>query len=114
MSEHPRHLLLVDEDGLPRSVLDLARAQFDATRLMWNLAAASGDNAELDRICNEWADDHDPVEFGLIAGAALTLMARCIIEPLLQLLDELRPGNDTRAKLAESRDHAERTLGGGR
>jgi ATP phosphoribosyltransferase regulatory subunit HisZ len=43
-------------------------------------------------------------------------MARTVLRPLLEVLDALSPalGADLRAKLIESRDHAEQTLGGGR
>jgi hypothetical protein len=105
--------MVTDDDGMPTSMLDLAKVQFDATRLMYQMAAA-GDDAELDRIGTRWAEEYDPGAFGLLAGAALSLMTRCVLQPLLQVLEELRPDTGFRARIAEARDHAEQTLGGGR
>ncbi|WP_051161330.1 hypothetical protein [Nocardia brevicatena] len=76
--------------------------------------AAAGNDAELDRIGMEWTARLDPDDFGYTAAAALSLMVRNIVAPLLEVVDEALPNIGIRAKLAESRDHAEATLGGGR
>ncbi|MEU2035157.1 hypothetical protein [Nocardia amamiensis] len=115
MTATPDRIMIVGEDGLPRSVVDLASMQAHATRLMYQMSAAAGDNDALDRIGTEWAGALDPDFFGYVAAGALSLMARNVLAPLLEVLDTLSPslGADLRAKLIESRDHAEQTLGGG-
>ncbi|MDO3647675.1 hypothetical protein [Nocardia mangyaensis] len=107
-------MMIVNEDGTPRGVVDRDRLESDSTRLMYQLAAAAGDDAETDRIACEWVERLDPDAFGYVAAGALSLMTRCILGPLLEVLDEALPHIKFRAKLAESRDHAEETLGGGR
>ncbi|MGW3542048.1 hypothetical protein ACWDNI_16095 [Nocardia niigatensis] len=104
--------MITGADGMPRSMVDLARIQSDATRLMYAMAAASGNDAELDAVVEQWADSHDPDEFGYIAAGALSMLVRCIVEPMLQVIDEVLPAANFRGELIESRDHAERTLGG--
>ncbi|UAK34177.1 hypothetical protein K8O92_10030 [Nocardia asteroides] len=110
------HVMVVGDDGLPRSVVDIASMQAHATRLMYQMSAAASDDGALDRIGTEWAEALDPDFFGYVAAGALSLMARNVLRPLLEVLDALSPalGADLRAKLIESRDHAELTLGGGR
>ncbi|RJO80234.1 hypothetical protein D5S18_00325 [Nocardia panacis] len=109
----PDRIMILGEDGAPKSVVDVARMQADATRLMYQMAAAASDNAELDRIGTEWAAALDPDYFGYVAAGALSLLVRNILAPLLEVLDATAPGHDFRRTLAESRDHAEATLGGG-
>lgn len=106
----PDHALIIGDDGLPLSVLDIDKMQSDSTRLMYQMAAAAGDRDELDRIGAEWAGSHDPDYFGYVAAGALSLMVRCVLEPVLEVLDGVMPAARFREKLAESRDHAEGTL----
>ncbi|MBF6213822.1 hypothetical protein IU487_22660 [Nocardia puris] len=110
----PEQYMVIGDDGIPRGVVDHAQLTADATRLMYQLAAAAGDNTETDRIAAEWVDRLDPDAFGYTAAGALSLMTRCVLAPLLEVLDAALPHIGFRAKLAESRDHAETTLGGGR
>lgn len=110
MDNLPNHAMIVGEDGMPKSVVDIGKMQSDATRLMYQMAAAAGDDAELDRIGTEWAMSHDPDYFGYIAAGALSLLVRNILEPTLQVIDEVLPHIGLRAKITESRDNAEETL----
>ncbi|HEY9416623.1 MAG TPA: hypothetical protein VIQ30_17845 [Pseudonocardia sp.] len=114
MNDTPPRFMVVGDDGVPRGIVELADLQSDATRLMYEMAAAAGNDAELDRIGFEWSARLDPDAMGYVSAGALSLMTRNILAPLLDVLDEVMPKAGFRAKLAESRDHAERTLGGGR
>lgn len=108
----PERMLLVDDDGNPLSMIDTDQLQADATRLMYAYAAASGDDAELDRIAREWITRNDPRYFGYLAAAALSLITRNVLEPSLQVLDEALPHIKFREFLADARDNTERDLGG--
>lgn len=116
MEDNPNRYMVMGADGLPRAVVDLAQVQSHATRLMYQMAAAADDDDRLDRIGIEWADALDPDFFGYVAAGALSLTARNVLRPLLEVLDTLAPelGVSLRDKLRESRDFAEQTLGGGR
>ncbi|MFI9537472.1 hypothetical protein ACIG56_30045 [Nocardia fusca] len=114
MSATPDKFMVVGDDGVPRGIVELADLQANATRLMYEMAAVAGNDAELDRIGMEWTARTDPDDFGYTTAAALSLMTRHILAPLLDVLDEVMPKAGFRAKLAESRDEAERNLGGGR
>jgi hypothetical protein len=107
-------VMIIGDDGQPLSMLDIDRMQSDATILMYRLAAVAGDDAEVDRVAEEWLSSVGPDYAGYVSAAALSLTVRCILGPLLDVVDEALPHIDFRAKLAESRDHAERTLGGDR
>ncbi|MEV0435996.1 hypothetical protein [Nocardia sp. NPDC050413] len=109
----PDLFMVVGDDGLPRGVVDRDRMESDATRLMYQLAAVAGDDAETDRIACEWVERLDPDAFGYVAAGALSLMTRNILAPLLEVLDQALPHIKFRAKLVESRDQAEEALGGG-
>lgn len=108
--------LVVNEDGSPRGMVDIAEIQSKATILMYWFAAAAGDDDEIDRIACDWVDNLEPDELGYIATAALPLLVRCVLAPVLEVLSTLSPevGTRMRSKLAESRDYARATLGGGR
>lgn len=114
MNDTPDRFMVVGDDGVPRGIVELADLQANATRLMYEMAAAAGNDAELDRIGMEWTTRLDPDDFGYTAAAALSLMARNIVAPMLEVFDEALPNIKFRSKLAECRDEAEKTLGGGR
>lgn len=112
-SQHvPSHLIIKDANGSPHSIVDVDRLQAGATRLMYQYAAAAGDDAELDRIGTEWAANNPPDYFGYVCAGALSLLVRNVLEPTLQVLDRAAPQFDFRAKLVSARDNAEKTLGG--
>ncbi|WP_159842387.1 hypothetical protein [Nocardia sp. CY41] len=108
--------LIVNDDGTPRGVLDVSQIQSAATVMMYEYAVAAGDDDATDRVGIEWAQILPPDELGYTTAAALSLLARNVLGPLLQVLDAVSPelGADLRAKLVESRDYAQATLGGGR
>ncbi|PPJ24150.1 hypothetical protein C5E45_28300 [Nocardia nova] len=107
-------MFVVGKDGAPRGMVDVDRLQSDATLLMYEMAAAAGNDAAVDRIGIEWAARLDPDAMGYTAAGALSLMTRNILAPLLEVLDRALPELKFREKLAECRDDAARTLGGGR
>lgn len=113
MTQFPPHLLIIGEDGTPNGVLDVERLRQDASLLAYEFAAASGDNAELDRIGVKWSNRLSGAYYGGVVSGAFSLVVREILEPLLLVLDELRPDIPFRAKLAECRDEVARMTGGG-
>lgn len=116
MAETTHYLIVGEDDGLPRGMVDIDRLQSDATVLMYRLAAVAGDDAALERVSQDWLRTADLDSVGFTAVAALSLLARCVVAPLLEVLDRAAPGHDFRSALAEARDYAEATLtaeGGG-
>ncbi|KZF00884.1 hypothetical protein A2J03_09885 [Rhodococcus sp. EPR-157] len=106
----PDHAMVVNADGSPRGVADISRIQSDATILMYEMAAAAGDDDAVDAVAIEWTGKLDPDSMGYTSAAALSLLARNVLGPVLEVLDQLAPNLDFRGKLAESRDHARETL----
>lgn len=112
MSEIPDHFMIVNEDGSPRGMVKRDLVLSDAVRLMYALGATAGDDAETDRVAAESLARIGVESFGYVAAAALTMTVKNVVGPLLEVLAEVAPGVDFRAKLSEVRDHAERTVGG--
>ncbi len=113
MTEYPDFIPTVDADGSPHGVLDVRRLRLDASLLAYEFAAASGDSDELDRLGVKWANKLTEPYYGGVLGGALSLLVREIFEPLLMLLDEVRPDIPLRDKLRECRDDIARMTGGG-
>ena len=80
----PDDIVITDEVGRPKSMVDVAQLQSDATRLMYAMAVTAGDDAATDRVGEEWAGRYDPDYFGYLAAGALSLMTRCILGPVLE------------------------------
>ncbi|WP_051756043.1 hypothetical protein [Nocardia sp. NRRL WC-3656] len=105
--------VVVGDDGAPRGIVDVDKIQANATLLMYELSAAAGDDAEVDRICAEWAARLDPDAMGYTSAAALSLLTRNVLAPLIDVLEVATPGVEYRAKLAECREYTARLIGDG-
>lgn len=112
-TELPDQILVTDDDGSPLSIIDVDKMQSDSTRLMYEMAASAGDDAATDAIGIAWAAALHPDQMGYVSAGALSLLTRNVLAPLLDVLDEVMPKAQFRAKLAEARDNAEATLNGG-
>lgn len=116
MEDIPDLALIVDDDGTPRGVLDVPQIQATATQMMYEFACAAGDDEQVTRVGAEWAQLLPADEMGYASAAALSLLVRHVLAPILDVVGALAPEleRDLRAKLRESRDYAAATLGGGR
>ncbi|WP_434158793.1 hypothetical protein C5142_18215 [Rhodococcus sp. BGS-1C] len=110
MPETPQHAMVMNEDGSPRGVADFDRIQSDATLMMCEYAAAAGDDDAINALTLEWVEKLDADSMGYTTAAAIPLLARNIIAPMLEVLEVAAPQFNFRAKLIESRDHARETL----
>lgn len=110
MNEIPNHAMVSNDDGTPRGVVDFEKIQSDATLMMAEYAAAAGDDAAINALTIEWVESLDPDSMGYTTAAAIPLLARNIIAPMLDVLDRIAPSLKFRAKLVEARDHARETL----
>ncbi|MDJ0359706.1 hypothetical protein [Rhodococcus sp. H29-C3] len=111
MNETPSHAMIVNGDGTPRGIADIDRIQSDATLMMYDMAAAAGDDDAVDAVSIAWIAKLDSDSMGYVSASALSLIARNVLGPVLEVLDQLAPQLNFRAKLIESRDHASKTLG---
>ncbi|WP_152530449.1 hypothetical protein [Rhodococcus sp. JG-3] len=96
--------MIMNEDGTPRGVADISRIQSDATILMYQYAAAAGNDEAVDAVAEEWVNRLDPDAMGYTSAAALSLLTRNVLAPMLDLFDQLLPDLDFRATLAKCRD----------
>lgn len=106
----PEELMIVDSQGIPVSVVDVAKLQLEATRLMYQMAETAGDDDATDAVAAKWVKAHDPAYFGYLTSAALSLMTRHVLAPVLDVAAEM--GVDLRAGLKQAAAETEATLGG--
>ncbi|MEH6794021.1 MAG: hypothetical protein V7694_07770 [Rhodococcus sp. (in: high G+C Gram-positive bacteria)] len=110
MTENPTHGMIVGDDGIPTGMVDFAEIQSEATILMYAYAAAAGNDDAVDAVALDLMRRNNVDAVGYINAAALSLIVRCVIAPMLETIDKLAPNLDFRGKLAESRDNAIETL----
>ncbi|BCF81649.1 hypothetical protein RQCS_11940 [Rhodococcus qingshengii] len=106
----PEHLTILDDNGIPDAIVNVDVIQMTATRLMYDMAANSGDTAALDQISVRYLDEVGVDLFGYVASAALRLMTTCVLEPTLAIVDEALPTIALRTKLEDSARNAHTTL----
>lgn len=102
----PDKAMIIGSDGVPTGVVEIDKLQADATRLMYALAVTAGDDDATDNVAERWVSDHGPEYFGYLAAAALSLMTRHVLAPVLDAASaagvDLRPGLVRAAGNAES------------
>lgn len=111
MTDHttpPSEAIIIGDDGLPVGHVDLDQLTSDATLLMYEMAAAAGDDAATDQVAIRWTSTHDPDYFGYLAATALSLMTRHILAPTLDTCERL--GVDLRDGLRKASANAHRDL----
>lgn len=114
MTDHrdPDTTVIVGADGIPTGTIDLDQMATDATRLMYELVATAGDDADTDRVLADWVACYDPEYFGYLAAAAMSLMVRYVLAPTLDASAAV--GLDLRPGLKSAAAAADAELGGGR
>ncbi|MFC9769331.1 hypothetical protein [Rhodococcus jostii] len=98
----PSTVVVVGDDGVPDCVLDVDLIQQTAITLMYDMAANSGDQEELEKISARYLDQVGVEVFGYVTAAALKFMTSNVLEPTLEVLDALAPTIGIRHKLTES------------
>ncbi|MHD0282090.1 hypothetical protein [Rhodococcus aetherivorans] len=107
---HPEHITIVDSNGVPSSVVNVDIIQNAATRLMYDMAAHSGDEPALEAISARYLAEVGVDVFGYVTAAALKLMTSYVLEPVLQVVDEALPTIPLRTQLADAAHNARETL----
>lgn len=102
MTKPPSRFIITDSAGNPKGVVDGNQLDADCLRLMSELATAAGDDRQLDAIGCRWSREVDPDYLGYVSAGALSLMVRCVVAPLLEAVDTLRPDLEVRTMLAEN------------
>ncbi|MCZ9635285.1 hypothetical protein [Rhodococcus sp. BH5] len=98
----PSQAVIVDDNGVPSAILDVDLIQSAAIRLMYDMAANSGSQSELERISAQYLDEVGVDLFGYVTTAALKFMTSNVLEPTLEVLDAVAPEMEMRVKLTES------------
>ncbi|WML64759.1 hypothetical protein [Rhodococcus sp. AH-ZY2] len=106
----PSHAMIVDDDGQPRSVVDIDRMQSDSIELAYEMAMHCGDEDALDAISSKWLDRVGVEGFGYVTAGALRMMTHFILDPTLQTVDQLAPQLRFRDKLVDAYRNSKATL----
>lgn len=99
MPDIPENIIVLGKDGLPSGLLDVEQLRADAEHLMYEMAAASGDEAALARVADRWSAQHPGDYLIHVRSCALSLMTRMVVAHHLEQLDEADPGFDHRGWL---------------
>lgn len=99
----PENVMIVGDDGLPDAVVHLDTVIDAATRLMYDMAVHSGDEAALAEVSARYLDEVGVELFGYVNTVALKLMTTYILEPLLTACDTA--GLALRAGIAAAAEH---------
>ncbi|WP_280186156.1 MULTISPECIES: hypothetical protein [Nocardia] len=105
--------MALDSNGTPTIFIDADVLRSQATALAFNLAVAAGDHAAAERVADRFLDGDDSRIGGVIAAAALAVLAHRIIAPLVSIVEKSAPHVGIRDVLRASLEDAERLLSGG-
>ncbi|MFC9761372.1 hypothetical protein [Rhodococcus jostii] len=106
----PENVTIVDDNGIPDAIIQVDTIQNAATRLMYAMAANSGDEEALKQVSAKYLDEVGVDLFGYVTAAALKLMTIYVLEPTLQVIDAALPTIPMRQKLTDAHHNAEETL----
>ncbi|MGW6659368.1 hypothetical protein [Rhodococcus sp. NPDC055024] len=104
----PERVMIVDDDGMPSAVIDMDMVTNAAVRLMYDMAANSGDEGALSKVSAQYLDEVGTELFGYTCAAALKMMTANILEPTLETCD--RAGIHLRQGLSDAARNAKDTL----
>lgn len=79
----PDEAFIVDEHGAPLGHVDMHKLIDDARRLMLDLAETAGDDDATDRVAERWVAALDPQYYSYVSTAALSLLVRNVLGPVL-------------------------------
>lgn len=98
--ELPDRIIVTGDDGQPSAVIDTAKLQDDAMRMMLELCATAGDDPATDELWSTWVRSRTPDEFGYLCAAVIPMMLSNVLAPVLDVAKEVT-GRDFRDKLRE-------------
>lgn len=106
--------IVTDEQGAPAAFVNVDQIQAQATRLAYDMAVACGDPGRLTEITTAHLTEAGHEAFGYVAAAALRTLAEHVLDPVLEVTDELhRAGylsHDLRSGLEDAAANATTTL----
>ncbi|QAY62902.1 hypothetical protein ET495_06190 [Xylanimonas allomyrinae] len=112
----PGRLLVTDTAGLPIAFVDVDTVQSQAIRLAYDMAEACHDPDALDTVAARHLTEAGTDAFGYVAAAALRMLARHVLDPVLDVTDALHDHgrgplqHDLRAGLADAARNARQEL----
>ena len=106
--------LVLDGNGIPLAFVDVDQIQAAATTLGFDLAAAAHDPEQVEQVLAAVLTKHGDNAFGYITASALRHVVANILNPVLEVTDELHKyghlAHDLRAGLADAARNARETL----
>jgi|YelNatPaOPRAMG01_1025707.scaffolds.fasta_scaffold130844_4 hypothetical protein len=105
---NPAEAIIVRDDGQPIGRINFDDLEANATLLMYAFADSAGDDDKTDEVAAQWLDRIGPGHFGYVAAAALALMTRNVLAPVLEVVE--RQGIDLRVGIREAYANALATL----
>lgn len=81
------HIIITDSDGNPQGAAVLEEIQAQAIRLAFDMAAHCDNPHEMDEITKGHITEAGVEGFGYVAAAALKILARDLLQPVLECTD---------------------------
>lgn len=81
------HIIITDQNGSPEGAVILEEIQAQAVRLAFDMAANCADPKALDEIASRHIEETGVEGFGYVAAAALMILARDLMQPILECTD---------------------------
>ncbi|WP_072689374.1 hypothetical protein [Rhodococcus marinonascens] len=110
MNEIPNPLpdtaMIVDDNGAPLAVINIDQMQADSIALAYDMARNCHDVNALDQVSAKWLDKVGAEGFGYVAAGALRTLTHHILDPTLQVLEEIAPTIPLRSQLDDAHRNA--------
>lgn len=106
--------IVTDGDGTPSAVVNNDEIQTQATLLAYDVGEHAGDPEAVATVMSSHLAAVGPGGFGYVAAAALRILAEHVLNPVLEVTDELHHHghlqHDLRAGLGDAARNARETL----
>ncbi len=106
------HVVITDDNGTVKSVIDIPQLKNDALRLMYEMASTAGDDDATGEVAKRWAASNEPEYYAYLTALALSLMTSLVLAPALDCCEAA--GARMRDAVKDAAASAEASHGGDR
>lgn len=112
MSNEPESVIVTDEAGAPVGVVDVEQVRAAGQIVAYAVAAVAEDENAVDSVSTEWVQVFEPTELPFVLAAALSIMAKMVVGPLVTIAEDRAPELRVREQIRDAAAWAEATGGG--
>ncbi|APE08175.1 hypothetical protein BO226_02165 [Rhodococcus sp. 2G] len=101
-NDAPDLLMVLGGDDQPLGVIDVDKLHNDSLQLACDLALHSNDQAAIADVVSQWVSRVGVGTYGYVAAGALRIMTHCILDPIIQIVEEFDPTIPVREKITDT------------